>query len=105
MVAVVRRQNVKIQDATPDATIPLLLLLGEADDWSTASECVARAEQYRKQGQTVEWKVYSGVHHGFDNENYVYTRTDRAGRTMKYDKNAVADSWNRLKEFLGRNLR
>ena len=87
-----------------DSKIPLLVFLGEIDDWSPASECVAKAEQFRKQGRTIEWKIYSGVHHGFDNESYVYAQTDRANRTMKYDKGAAADSWNVLKEFLEKNL-
>ena len=87
-----------------DSKIPLLLLLGELDNWSPASACVTKAKQLQQEGRTVEWKVYSGAHHGFDNKRYINSRT-RRGRTTEYDQSAAKDSWKRLLAFLDKYVR
>ncbi len=87
-----------------DSKIPLLLLLGELDNWSPASACVTKAKQLQQEGRTVEWKVYSGAHHGFDNKRYINSRT-RRGRTKEYDQSAAKDSWKRLLAFLDKYVR
>lgn len=87
-----------------DSKIPLLFLLAELDNWSPASVCVTKAKQYRQEGRIVEWKVYSGVHHGFDNDKFTETRT-RRGRTLEYDQSADFDSWKRLLAFLDKYVR
>jgi len=44
---------------------PLLMQLGEADDWTPAEPCKALAASV-KQGPTPAWDSYEGAHHGFD---------------------------------------
>ena len=87
-----------------DSKIPLLFLLGELDDWTDISVCVTKAKQYRQEGRSVEWKVYSGAHHAFDNDRYIETRTSR-GKTLEYDQSADHDSWKRLLAFLDKYVR
>lgn len=47
------------------AAAPLLMLLGESDDWTPAAPCKALA-QAEQAGPAVQWQAYAGAHHGFD---------------------------------------
>src|SRR3989442_2068279 len=68
-----------------DTAIPLLMLLGGSDDWTPPEMCVAGAEALlQRGGRTVEWKVYPGVHHGFDNFA-LRTGVTYLRHTLKYD--------------------
>lgn len=75
-----------------DSKIPLLFLLGELDNWTDISVCVTKAKQYRQEGRTVEWEVYSGAHHGFDNERFIRPRERSRGRILEYDRKAAKES-------------
>ena len=55
---------------------PLLLLLGEADDWTPAAPCKALVAQ---SGPTAEFEVYADAHHGFDGRAPVRLRHDVPG--------------------------
>jgi len=87
-----------------ESKIPLLLLLAELDNWSPTPACVAKAQETQKSGRIVEWMVYPGAHHGFDNQAYYSAVNDNRGRTMQYNQSATDDSWNRLKAFLTKHL-
>ncbi len=86
-----------------DTGIPVPMLLGSADDWTPPDTCVAAAEALIQRGGTVEWKVYSGVTHGFD--EYRSGVTMYLGHTLKYDANATADAEKRIEAFLATHLR
>jgi dienelactone hydrolase len=73
---------------------PLLILIGENDDWTPAESCRKLTEIARKDGYPVAIKVYPGVHHSFDNNNPV-----RYG-----DPAAWADSIQEVTAFFGRHL-
>lgn len=51
---------------------PLLMLLGEADDWTPAAECKALAAGQ----QAVQFEAYPGAYHGFDGDGPVRLRKD-----------------------------
>jgi dienelactone hydrolase len=87
-----------------ESKIPLLILLGELDNWSSTTACVAKADEIKKSGRSVDWMVYPGVHHGFDNQDYYFAINDNRGRTMQYNQPASDDSWNRFKAFLSKNF-
>jgi dienelactone hydrolase len=87
-----------------ESRIPLLLFLGELDNWSPTAKCVAKAEEIQRSGRIVEWMVYSGTHHGFDNQDYYFAVNDSRGRTMQHNQSAADDSWKRLKLFLTKHL-
>jgi dienelactone hydrolase len=59
---------------------PLLLLLGEMDDWTPPAPCLALAERWRAQGGAVAVEVYADAVHGFDGERQVRLRTDIPSR-------------------------
>ena len=55
---------------------PLLMLLGEADDWTPPAPCKAVAA---KAGEQVQWAAYPGAGHGFDGNAPVRHRADVPG--------------------------
>lgn len=54
-------------------SVPLLLLVGEADDWTPAAPCQALAAA---NPQRVTVRAYAGAFHGFDSQSEVRLRTD-----------------------------
>ena len=44
---------------------PVLILIGEDDDWTLAAPCVGRVEALRQNGADIDIYVYPGAHHGF----------------------------------------
>lgn len=84
---------------------PLLMLLGEADDWTPAAPCQALAAQAAAPVPEVE--VYAGAFHGFDGSAPVRLRTDVPNGTnpgqgvhVGADPAARAASARRLEAFL-----
>jgi dienelactone hydrolase len=51
---------------------PVLILIGEKDDWTPAQQCRELAETSRKAGFPVDIKVYPGAYHGFDTDRPVH---------------------------------
>ena len=92
---------------------PLLILVGENDDWTPAEPCRKLAEAAQKAGYPVTIKVYPGAHHAFDSNNpvrYVPTRVNAnapsgRGATTGGDPKAWADSIREVKSFFGQQLR
>lgn len=48
------------------ATAPLMILIGEKDDWTPAEPCRRLAEIAQQAGFPVSIKIYPGAHHAFD---------------------------------------
>jgi dienelactone hydrolase len=92
---------------------PLLILIGENDDWTPAESCRKLAEAAQKVGYPVTIKVYPGAHHGFDSDNpvrYVPTRVNAnsptgRGATTGGNSKAWTDSIQEVTTFFGRQLR
>jgi dienelactone hydrolase len=89
---------------------PLLILVGEADDWTPATPCRNLAEAAGKRGDDVTLQLYPGAYHGFDTPNPgVRVRTGLATARdgtahVGNDPAARADSLVRVPEFLRRHL-
>ena len=92
---------------------PLLILIGENDDWTPAEPCQKVAEAAQKAGYPVTIKIYPGAHHGFDSSNpvrYVPTRVNAnsptgRGATTGGNPEAWADSIQQIMIFFGQHLR
>ncbi|MGE0314119.1 MAG: dienelactone hydrolase family protein [Lautropia sp.] len=56
---------------------PLLILIGELDDWTPAQPCRELASRARSADQPVELVVYPGAHHAFDSAAPVAFRKER----------------------------
>ena len=57
---------------------PLLVLIGEADDWTPAAPCVRLASEVAERGELMQIVTYPGTYHDFDNPDLtaIRVRTD-----------------------------
>ena len=105
-------QWLRSQDAYRPAG-PLLILIGEKDDWTPAEPCRRLAEAAQQAGAPVTIKVYPGAYHSFDSASpvrYVETRVNANsptghGATTGGDPEAWADSIREVAAFFGRVLK
>jgi dienelactone hydrolase len=82
------------------ATVPLLMQLGEKDDWTPPRYCLRLAEDVKRAGDPIEVDVYKGAYHAFDNpsgavrerstSNTGGTRTVHSGRNPEAAEQAMA---------------
>ena len=92
---------------------PLLILIGEKDDWTPAEPCRLLTEAARQAGSPMTIKIYPGAHHSFDSNapvRYVATRINAnapsgRGATTGGDPAAWADSIREVVAFFDRYLR
>jgi dienelactone hydrolase len=91
---------------------PLLILIGDKDDWTPAEPCRKLVDTARQAGHPVAIKVYPGAHHAFDSPNpvrYVAARINPnapggRGATTGGDPAAWADSIREVVAFFDRHL-
>lgn len=84
--------------------IPVLLLLGELD--LPAGPTFRRiATGLQQENLPVTLVVYPGVHHGFDQAEFVREAMHPGGYTMQYDAGATKDAGGRIRAFLKEHLR
>src|SRR6267142_106785 len=91
---------------------PLLILIGEKDDWTPAEPCRKLTEAAQQAGYPVTIKVYPGAYHSFDSDRtvrYVATRINPnapggRGATTGGDPVAWADSIREVTAFFDRHL-
>jgi dienelactone hydrolase len=92
---------------------PLLILIGEYDDWTPAEQCRKLTEAAQRAGYPVRIKVYPGAHHSFDSDRptrYVGERVNvnsptGRGSTTGGDPKAWADSIGEVAAFFDQHLR
>jgi dienelactone hydrolase len=85
-------------------TAPILILIGDADDWTHATDCTALAESLRRTGgPELTLEIFPGATHAFDFP--LALRTNALGHTMKYDAAATSASWQAIDEFLARHVK
>lgn len=91
--------------------IPLLVLMGEDDDWTPAALCrKLQADEALKKGAPVEMIFYPGAYHGFDRPQAVSEVSGwSVGGGVKRHKmggnpKAAEDSFKRTREYFARRL-
>jgi dienelactone hydrolase len=93
---------------------PLLVLIGEADDWTPAAKCREMVLAMRSRGADAHIVTYPGAYHYFDVEGQRHevlaeveneSRPGGFGATVSYQAEAAADARRRVEEFLGRHLK
>jgi dienelactone hydrolase len=92
---------------------PLLILIGDKDDWTPAEPCRMLTEAARAAGHPVAIKIYPGAHHSFDSHNpvrYLPARVNPSspsgrGATTGGDPSAWADSIREIIGFFGQHLK
>lgn len=93
--------------------VPLLILIGELDDWTPAEPCRKLTENARQAGYPVTAKVYPGAHHAFDNNGPVRYVAERfnvnaptgRGATTGGNREAWDDSARQVSMFFAQHLK
>ncbi len=96
-----------------EPTAPLLILVGEKDDWTPAPPCRALADTAQRAGHPVAIKIYPGAHHSFDSDRpvrYVAARINAnapggRGATTGGDPAAWADAIREVSAFFATHLK
>jgi len=96
-------------------TRPLLVLLGDADDWTIPGPCVEMVERMRQRGADATIVLYPGVYHYFDVIGQELTYLPEVGNrnkpgeccgaTVGFDPGAFADARARVAAFFARHLK
>jgi dienelactone hydrolase len=89
-------------------TVPTLILIGELDDWTLATECRNMVDgrddwgisRERNQGVPIKLIVYPGAYHAFDASN-LKTPIQLLGHHLEFNQSATDQSIAELREFLG----
>jgi dienelactone hydrolase len=79
---------------------PLLILIGQADDWTPAKSCSVSMPQEQSNPEVI-LKIYSGAYHAFDwaGMDEIYE-----GHRLLYDPIAAQDAIIQVKNFLAKYL-
>ena len=91
-------------------TTPVLMLLGDKDDWTPAAPCEALSRAASCAGRTVTALLYPEAYHHFDGAE-VRRRTSvldargGLGVTIEYNPRAHEDAEKQLRAFLAANLK
>ncbi|HKA33082.1 MAG TPA: dienelactone hydrolase family protein [Candidatus Binatia bacterium] len=91
---------------------PLLILVGESDDWTPAEPCQRLTDAAQRAGYPVRLKVYPGAHHSFDSDRpvvFVGARVNAnsptgRGATTGGNAEAWADSIREVAAFFSQYL-
>jgi dienelactone hydrolase len=94
-------------------SIPLTILMGEADDWTPASLCTSLVSRVSREGAPVEIVTYPEAHHGFDAPDQPLRVRGGLAHTARRDGKATigtnpaarADAVDRVQGILSRHLR
>jgi len=82
-------------------TAPVLILIGDKDDWTPALRCERMVRALENEGRhEVELKVFPGATHAFDFP--MQPHTNALGHFLAHDATATAASWQAIDAFLGR---
>jgi dienelactone hydrolase len=90
--------------------LPLLILIGEADDWTAAAPCKEMVAAAKAAGEPVDIVTYPGAYHDFDHpnlplhtqNNLAFTASGTGVAHTGTDPAARADAINRVEAFLAR---
>jgi dienelactone hydrolase len=85
---------------------PLLILIGDSDDWCPAARCTENLPPKEIRTSEVIIKIYPGAYHGFDAEGVdTYVRSAFKVQRVVYNAEAAEDANRRVKEYLEKYLR
>jgi dienelactone hydrolase len=90
-----------------DVAVPLLILIGERDDWTSADSCRKLQMAGFARPELVEAVYYPKAYHSFDSTALDRTITVADGKShhLAYDPGAASDAEARTKAFFDKYLR
>jgi dienelactone hydrolase len=89
--------------ATDQMSMPTLVLIGELDDWTPATDCERWLERNAGKGAGVKLVIYPGAFHGFDASSLGEGKRS-FGHWLKYDPDADERSKTEMRNFLAIQL-
>ena len=103
------------QYASGITTAPVLVLVGDADDWTPSSSCEAMAAGRTELGaprtsgdrSSIELVIYPGVHHSFDQLDLSLVPTRGItfkGHRVEFNEEATKNAIVRVRDFLQRTI-
>ena len=102
------------QSGTFHPSAPLLVLIGEADDWTPAEPCKTLAAAVAKRGEPMQIVTYADTYHDFDNPALTRKRVRREvpngvnpgqGTTTAPNPEAREDAKRRVNAFFAEHLK
>jgi dienelactone hydrolase len=93
---------------------PLLVLIGDVDDWTPATTCAEMVDAMRSRGADARIVIYRGAYHYFDVEGQrleVLTDVENDakpgghGATVAYQEQAAVDAHRQVESFLAAQLK
>ena len=97
-----------------DFYAPVLILIGESDDWTLADHCKRMAASTRENAFPVRLLVYPNTYHGFDDadlgesqhydEAFNQHKNPARGATLGYNVAAHENTQVRVRDFLAKHL-
>ncbi len=90
-----------------DVALPLLILIGDKDDWTLADDCRKLQAAGFSRPDLVEVVYYPTAYHSFDSKGADRTITVADGKShrLAYDPSAAPDAETRTRTFFARYLR
>jgi dienelactone hydrolase len=89
-------------------SVPVMVLIGEKDDWTPASECSKLAANNAGQGPEVDLVLYPNAFHAFDDptigSGFYIPGALGHKHWLQYDPKAFADAKNRITSFFSDRL-
>jgi dienelactone hydrolase len=85
--------------ASEELIVPALIMIGELDDWTPATDCERWMKRRADRGAPVKLIVYPGAYHGFNSPAFADGR-DYLGHWVKYDPTTGAQSVQEMRSFL-----
>jgi len=86
---------------SPALNTDMLILIGEADEWTPMENCTRWRDAARTNGHALRLKTYPGALHGFDGPSPPHTY---AGHYVGRHPEAAADSYAETRAFLAERL-
>lgn len=87
-----------------DMDVPLLMLMAGNDKEFFSSDCFPLLQELKDAGKPVQWHVYEGVHHAWDQPehrgNYSFVGSTGETNVYLYNEQAKRDASRRMMEFL-----
>ena len=96
--------NCRDTDTVRDFISPLLILIGEKDDWTPAAACKSLLATNRPENPHLELVVYPEAYHAYDDERNGAGR-HFLGHKLRYDAEASRDTAERVMKFLSATTR
>ncbi|MBB4288858.1 dienelactone hydrolase [Rhizobium leguminosarum] len=86
-----------------DATVPILILSGDRDNWSPAERCRQRLARLSDDSPPIELNIYKGTYHDFDAPEFKVGRRV-LGHIEKYNPDVAEKSIRSVRLFLRKYL-